>query len=301
MNASNAVFFGTLALLVGSGSLASSTSSVVTTVNSNSPSCVVEIPNSASISSWSNSTMQGSAVTFSNGTEIVFPADTCVRPVYSSIYALDLAIESNANFTRAENGPRFAPPTSYRTCSQFAAQRVGASSVVCPPQGTTFATSYPPFSCPGGATNVTANTDCAPYVMLSFGLFAKTLMTVCGNEVVTDQLRGLNVYVPGSNGTFDTSSVLAQNDTSLNFYECVTAITTLQGTSTNQSVPSIAGSSSVNTTSQGTATSQNVSSSKSVEGSQPSSFETIGIAATVVVVAVVVVTGATVMTKRHRD
>jgi len=130
--------------------------------------------------------------------------------------------------------------------------------------------------------------------MLSFGLFAKTLMTVCGNEIVTDQLRGLNVYVPGSNGTFDTSSVLVQNDTFLNGYECLTT-TTPQGTSTSQNIQSVAGSSSVNTTSQGTATSQIVSSSQSVEGSQLTSFETIGIVA-----AVAVVTGMIVMTRRRR-
>ena len=263
MNASDAVFVGTLAFLSGSGILVFSTSSMVTTVNANSPTCVVQTPDSVSISSWSNSTMQGSAVTFSNGTEIVFPADTCVRPVHPSVYALDLAIESNANFTRAENGSRFAPPASYRTCSQFAAQPVGTSSVVCPPQGATFATSHPPFSCPGGASIVTLDTHCAPYVMLSFGLFGNKLILPCGHPAL-DQLRGLNVYVPESNGTFDTSSVIVQTDTSLNIYTC--------GTTTE-------GSSSTKGASQGTAT----------------SFDTIGI-----VVAVAFVASVMVMTKKRR-
>ena len=234
-------------------------------------------------------------MTFSNGTEIVFPADACVRPVYPNIYALYLNIESNANFTRAENGSRFAPPASYETCSQFAGQPEGAKSVVCPPQGATFATAYPPFSCPGGASNVTVETDCAPYVMLSFGLFGKTLITPCPNEVAVDQLRGLNVYVPDSNGSFDASSVSVQTDTMPNAYECITTVTSL-GTSTAQSSQTVEGnSSSTNATSQGTATGESVSSTLSVGGGQSASFETIGI-----VVAVAVVTSVTVMTRRRR-
>jgi hypothetical protein len=304
LNASGAVFVGTLAFLIGSGMLASSTSSVVTTVNANSPTCVVEVPDSVSIGSWSNSTMQGSAVTFSNGTEIVFPADTCVRPVHPSIYALDLAVESNANFTRAENGSRFAPPASYETCSQFAGQPAGTSGVVCPPQGATFATAYPPFSCPGGASNVTQGTDCAPYVMLGFGLFGRTLITPCPNEVTVNELQELIVYVRDSNGTFDTSSVLVQTDTTPVIHMCTTITTTTTtttttssslATSTAQSSQTVEGSSSTNATSQGTAISQSVSSAQRVGGGQPAILETIVIAA-----AVAVVTGAMVMTRRRR-
>lgn len=235
-------------------------------------------------------------MTFSNGTEMVFPADTCVRPVHPSIYALDLAIESNANFTRAESGSKFAPPASYETCSQFAAQPGGASSVFCPPQGATYATAYPPFSCPGGASNVPGDTDCPPYVMLSFGLFGNTLITPCPNEVTVNELQELIVYVPDSNGTFDTSSVLVQADTTPVLYMCGETTTVQQATSTAQSSQTVGGRSSTNGASQGTATSQSDSSTQSVGGGQPASFETIGI-----VVAVAVVTSVIVMTRMRRD
>ncbi|MGI0091573.1 MAG: hypothetical protein ACREBS_07685 [Nitrososphaerales archaeon] len=73
-----------------------------------------------------NSSFIGFVETYPNGTESIFPAESCPQPVPSSLYSLVSAIETNSNFTRAENGSQFL----FWTFTNSSASHVGSSGYV---------------------------------------------------------------------------------------------------------------------------------------------------------------------------
>ena len=69
-------------------------------------SCLREVPDTASIAQFGNSTFSGYSVTYVNGTENFFSLDSCPVPVKPDLYDAASAIESNSSIHRSRG--RFA-------------------------------------------------------------------------------------------------------------------------------------------------------------------------------------------------
>ena len=97
------VFAASVLTLQRIGSLGSSRL-IDSTVSGPSGSCLLEVPFSAEFGSYGNSTVQGYTVTYANGTEALFPYDSCPVPVTPDNYRIDSVVEANPKFVAIENG-----------------------------------------------------------------------------------------------------------------------------------------------------------------------------------------------------
>jgi hypothetical protein len=70
--------------------------------------CLREVPYNVTIKEYSNYTSGGFAAIFPNGTEVLFPYASCVRPLHPNDYSIVLAIGSNPEFIAAENGSLYS-------------------------------------------------------------------------------------------------------------------------------------------------------------------------------------------------
>ena len=102
-----------------STSTVTTTSTEVTTVTSTTtmlsytPSvCLKEVPQSAVLGQYDNTTSQGFTATYTNGTEAYFPLGTCPVPVTPDNYLIDSTIEANPAFVSAENGSTYEATTA---------------------------------------------------------------------------------------------------------------------------------------------------------------------------------------------
>ena len=66
--------------------------------------CLREVPASATVGTYDDSTFEGYVVTFANGTQSFFPLDSCPVPVSPSFYGALAPIESSPAFVAAEGG-----------------------------------------------------------------------------------------------------------------------------------------------------------------------------------------------------
>jgi len=95
------------------------TSTAIKTVTSTSTvtrpalgNCLKEVPQNSTFGSYSDSTSEGSSITYSNGTEVFFPLNECPVPVPSTNYLVDSTIEMNTKFIAAENGSTYEATNS---------------------------------------------------------------------------------------------------------------------------------------------------------------------------------------------
>jgi len=72
-----------------------------------SANCLKEVPQNSVFGSYSTSTSEGYSVTYSNGTEALFPLNSCPVPVTPDNYRIDSIIESNPEFIVAEDGSTY--------------------------------------------------------------------------------------------------------------------------------------------------------------------------------------------------
>jgi hypothetical protein len=82
--------------------------------------CLKEVPGNSVFSSYSNSTSEGYAVTYPNGTRALFPLNFCPIPVTPENYRIDSIIEANPKFIAAENGSVYEA-TNACNCSALSA------------------------------------------------------------------------------------------------------------------------------------------------------------------------------------
>jgi hypothetical protein len=160
--------------------------------------CLREFPQSALFGTYSNSTSQGYAVTFSNGTEARFPLNSCPVPVTPGNYQIDSTIEANPEFTAAENGHIYEA-TNACNCS-WSANITG----------------------PGGQ-----------YASLNFIWYSNQQVYPCGPDSywVFKQLGLIDVTIPIISGSLDFSNMTVEAGPGNTFYGCTT--TTSTSTSTN--------------------------------------------------------------------
>ncbi len=70
-------------------------------------SCTVLIPDSANVTLSANATVDGTFVTFSNGTNTFFSAGTCPQPVHQNLYDAVSVVTQDPRFVSEENGSEF--------------------------------------------------------------------------------------------------------------------------------------------------------------------------------------------------
>jgi hypothetical protein len=87
--------------------LTKSITNAPTTMQSTSSACLKDVPQSAVFGSYYNSTSQGYAVTYSNGTKALFSLNSCPVPVTPENYQLDSTIQADPKFIAAENGSTY--------------------------------------------------------------------------------------------------------------------------------------------------------------------------------------------------
>jgi hypothetical protein len=89
------------------------TTPAVTKTQSLSGICLKEVPVSAVIGNYYNSTSQGYTATYSNGTKQYFPLGSCPVPVPPENYRVDSIIEANPKFIAAEKGSVYEATNLY--------------------------------------------------------------------------------------------------------------------------------------------------------------------------------------------
>jgi len=87
---------------VNSSAASSSSSSAL--IQPASGICLREVPQDSIFGSYSNSSSQGTTVTFPNGTEDFFPLNSCPVPVTHANFVIDSTIELDPSFIAAEHG-----------------------------------------------------------------------------------------------------------------------------------------------------------------------------------------------------
>jgi hypothetical protein len=76
-------------------------------VTGSSSSCLEQVPSNSTIDYIANSTFAGTNVTFTNGTQSLFPLESCPQPAQPTLYKIASSIERNPIFIAKENGSRF--------------------------------------------------------------------------------------------------------------------------------------------------------------------------------------------------
>ena len=159
------------------------------TVQSISGTCLQQVPQTAVIKNFQNSTFLGYSVTFSNGTKDFYSLTSCPVPVTPDNYQIDLAIETNPAFIALEDG------SIYHT--------------------------NPFESLAPSMSNSTGE-----YAVFHFLLYGNQVIYPCGGSAgVYKQLGGIRVTIPiNSTGASELSSLEFQAIplNSLNQYPCMT-------------------------------------------------------------------------------
>ena len=75
--------------------------------NSTASSCILSVPENATVTQTSNSTKVGSVVTFQNGTSYYFDAAGCPQPLQAQLYAIVYPIVTDPSFAAMENGTTY--------------------------------------------------------------------------------------------------------------------------------------------------------------------------------------------------
>jgi hypothetical protein len=170
-----------------------------TTTITESPSglCLSEVQQGAVFSSYDNGASQGYSVTYSNGTEDLFPLNSCPVPVTPENYQIDSTIEANPKFIAAENGSTYEANNACN-CSY------------------------------GGNTNNSTGQYASP----NFDLYGNQKIYPCGNDSywTFNRLGLILVIIPiNSTGGLDFSNLEIQSLPGNPFFGCTT--TTAQSTS----------------------------------------------------------------------
>lgn len=166
--------------------------------------CLEEVPSSATIGNYYNSTFQGYSVTYPNGTRVFSSLNSCPVPVYHDAFKIDSAIEADPKFIAAENGSGYEA-TNVCNCS------IAASS-----------------------SNSTGE-----YAILDFVLYGSQILYPCGanNYWVYNQLGLIIVTIPiNSTGGLQYSHAEIQSGPGSNSYPCTTTAATSTTVSGSTSV-----------------------------------------------------------------
>jgi hypothetical protein len=156
--------------------------------------CLKEVPQDATFGIYSNSTSQGTTVTFSNGTEHYFPTNSCPVPVTPDNYWIDSIVEANPAFIAAENGSIYEATNS--------------------------------CNCQQGVNIV--NSTGAEWTVLNFVLYSDQQIYPCGSSWWTYYQRGLIlVTIPiHSAGGYEFSDAQIQVEGGFNDWSCTTSLST---------------------------------------------------------------------------
>jgi len=157
-------------------------------------SCIVEVPNDTTIESFSNSTVSGYQVVYSNGTIQTFQLYSCPLPAKPNIYEIASVIQQNQQFIAVENGSSyFVDPTGFI-----------------------------------GIDRANQNGTWISYSILDFFLYSSQKIFPCGGSVfwTYNELGAIQVLIPtNSTGGYNLSDVRITKG-SLNIFTCLTQITT---------------------------------------------------------------------------
>ncbi len=183
--------------------------------------CLQEVPYDVKVGSYLNFTDSGYYAKFSNGTEILYPDTSCVRPVYHDLYGSILAIGDNPQFISLENGSLYSFQTS-ATPNLF--QNLTTILSSCSVFGS--------VTVPGGSV------ECLSNQMLNFFLYNGVILDGCGSPY-PDFTGWIEVYLPvnSTTGELDFTNVLVhQNGAFGGVFMCTTTITDYESTTTSSTV-----------------------------------------------------------------
>jgi hypothetical protein len=225
--------------------------------NSTSSSCILSVPENATVTQTFNSTNVGSVVIFQNGTSRYFDAASCPQPLQAQLYAIVYPIVTDPSFTAIENG------TTYHYVGMASGSRTFANgTTVNEPQyhfvsygspldpnvtncsgGVVPISSYGTYSTvdelvaflpyyANGTANYSAMTlllqlqpsqfvqECTTTTTANTSEVYTTLTTTqlgCGNGLVDDEVPCLNLEGWGVNYTSSSLFLVLQNQSPVNF------------------------------------------------------------------------------------
>jgi hypothetical protein len=190
------------------------------TTSTNEPyaQCVQEVPYDVKIGSYGNFQAAGYSATFPNGTKILYPDTSCVRPVYPNLYGVVLAIGDNPSFIALENG------------SLYSFSTIGSPNPFLLQNLTTETT-----SCRSGSTKVPGGqVECFAGEPLYFFLYNGTILNGCGSPY-PDFSGSIQVQVPvnSTTGELDTTNIIAQQQGPFNGIFMCTTTTIITRTSSS--------------------------------------------------------------------
>jgi hypothetical protein len=209
------------AVLVSSSAIppAFAGSSTTSTTSTGGPyaGCLQEVPYDVKIGLPPNASVSDYAATFPNGTEVIYPYTSCVRPVYPNLYGVVLAIGDNPRFIALENGSLYSFST-IGSANPFLLQNLTTGNSSC---------KYGSTVVPGGAV------ECYAGEILSFFLYNGRILNGCGSPY-PDFSGWIQVQVPvnSTTGQLDTANIVAEQLGPFNGQFLCTTQTTLPQTTT---------------------------------------------------------------------
>ena len=197
--------------------------------------CLQEVPYDVKVGSYLNFTDSGYYAKFPNGTEVLYPDTSCVRPVYPDLYGDVLAIGDNPRFISLENG------------SLYSFLNVGSPSLL--QNLTTILSSCSVF---GSVTVPGGSVECLSNQILDFFLYNGIILDGCGSPY-RDFTGWIEVYLPvnSTTGQLDFTNVLVQQNGAFGgVFMCTTTTTSYASTTTDSTVsPTVSPTVSQNQTS----------------------------------------------------
>jgi hypothetical protein len=194
--------------------------SPVSTTSTNEPyaQCLQEVPYDVRIGSYGNFQAAGYSATFPNGTKVLYPDTSCLRPVYPNLYGVVLAIGDNPSFIALENG------------SLYSFSTIGSPNPFLLQNLTTETT-----SCRNGSTKVPGGqVECFAGESLDFFLYNGTILNGCGSPYAafTGWIQ-VQVPVNSTTGELDTTNIVAQQNGPFGGGLLCTSVTTITRTSSS--------------------------------------------------------------------
>ncbi|MGH9920142.1 MAG: hypothetical protein ACRD6W_14915, partial [Nitrososphaerales archaeon] len=163
-----------------------------------------------------NYTVAEYIATFPNGTRLLYPFTSCLRPVYPNVYPVVLAIGDNPSFIALENGSLYGfsdvgSPTLLQGLQNLTQAQV---SSLCETYGSK--------TVPGGTV------DCYAPDYLYFFLYNGRILDGCGSPY--PDFNGSIEFYPAVNSTSGqldlTNITVQQNGASSGYFLCITTSTT---------------------------------------------------------------------------